>query len=288
MAIPLSLQENSILKKRIIALILCAGEGTRIKDYAENIPKPLIKVKSENDRTILETILYHLGKQEIERIIIIVGHLRKNIEEFIDIIKKKDVFLSKDIATLYAELYKLGPLFSFLTITEDDSIYLKNKLYLILPGDTLFKLELLNKIISEIETVLNETPNPIIVFYREIKVNILKQKNPLLTTISIAQINKSSSKKLLNQIIQKKLNQLSEEETVKQIIPIFLINYDYTEKISKYQILDTVSTIRGIINYSIADGATIYAIQIPSELEFYDIDSISDLVYYEGLRKKEQ
>ncbi len=287
MVIQLSRPRNDVVEI-IKVIILCAGEGTRIKEYPEVIPKPLIRVKSEDNRPILELILRDIFEQGIERAVIVTGHLRKKIEKFINSLKKNNVYSNKNLETLYSERYKLGPLFSLLKITEAESVFTKNALFMIVPGDTLFKLELLNEILMSIDNTLHKAPNPLTVFYREITVGALKQKHQQSTSISIAQINKLGSKKILNQIVQTELNEFSEEEIINQVIPVFLLNYDYIEKISRYQILYRIQTIREVMNYSITEGVVINAVQIQTEAEFYDIDHIPDLEYYEKLRKEEQ
>ena len=59
MAIQLSQQKNKI-KKKIQAIILCAGEGVRIKEHYKEIPKALIPIPNKNDIPILKDTINKL------------------------------------------------------------------------------------------------------------------------------------------------------------------------------------------------------------------------------------
>ena len=66
-------------KKNITAIILCGGEGQRLRPITEEIPKPLIKIKNN---PILYYIIEHLKKYNITKYVIATGYKSNKIEEY--------------------------------------------------------------------------------------------------------------------------------------------------------------------------------------------------------------
>lgn len=64
--------------KLLKAIILCGGQGTRLKPITYEIPKPLLPVQG---KPILEHILDLLKKYEINEIMLAVGHLKEKIKK---------------------------------------------------------------------------------------------------------------------------------------------------------------------------------------------------------------
>ncbi len=60
------------------AIILAAGFGQRLSPITEKTPKALVKV---NGVSLLENALKYLAEQEIDEVIIVVGHLKDKIME---------------------------------------------------------------------------------------------------------------------------------------------------------------------------------------------------------------
>ena len=71
------------IKKKITAVILCGGKGSRLKPLTNKIPKPLIKINGEE---ILSYIIKHILSYNIENLLILTGYKQKKIKTFI---KKK-------------------------------------------------------------------------------------------------------------------------------------------------------------------------------------------------------
>ena len=71
------------ITNKLIVILLCAGEGRRMKDMTSKIPKPLLTVPSLNDKHIIEINLERLKKTGIKNIIIVVGHLGNLINDYI-------------------------------------------------------------------------------------------------------------------------------------------------------------------------------------------------------------
>ena len=69
MVIELSLLKNDV-KEKLSIVILCAGEGTRLKKITKTVPKPLIKLEALNGISILHhtiNTLINFVKQKILR-----------------------------------------------------------------------------------------------------------------------------------------------------------------------------------------------------------------------------
>lgn len=269
--------------KKITVVILCAGEGVRLEDFVKEIPKPLIKIKSIGNIPILQYTLQNLKKFAIDHIIIVKGHLGKKIDEFIDSFIQSNHDLEGKMSLIDASSrYKLGPLYSFLSITSDKNL-LKKNIYLVIPGDTIFQFSLLDDIMNLISKNLTIAQKFPIVFYRKINIDFLKNNHQeaskkTLKTISIVEIVERHTKKLLKKIYQQDIIKFSDIENINQIVPIFMFPYKFITKIIKIEKKASVKTIREIINFAIEQGSKIYVEEVESKYGFYDIDYKSDLI----------
>ena len=68
--------------KKLSVIILCGGEGMRLRPITNNIPKPLVQI---NDKPILFYIINHLLKYQISDYIIATGYKSEKIEDFMNI-----------------------------------------------------------------------------------------------------------------------------------------------------------------------------------------------------------
>ena len=59
-------------------LLLCGGEGTRLYPLTKKIPKPLVKIKN---KTIIDHIIAHLCKYNLNEYLICSGYKSAMIEE---------------------------------------------------------------------------------------------------------------------------------------------------------------------------------------------------------------
>ena len=91
---PLLPRVNNILEK-ILTVILCAGEGERLKRITQHTPKPLIRIKSLDNNPIIHNIINNLIKLKISNISLVIGHLGPNIKKYINEIKEKNNILDK-------------------------------------------------------------------------------------------------------------------------------------------------------------------------------------------------
>ena len=278
--------EKSFFLEKIIPVILCAGEGVRLKEVTSKIPKPLILIKSIDNKPILRHTIDLLLRVGVNRIAIVKGYLGNKIDDFIDKLKHERADLKEKLVGVDAfDQYKLGPLYSFLSITKTTNLFRRNYIYLILPGDTIFEYELLNEIFSLLEENFKLKQKDPIIFFRQIMGSYLKQKDKS-EQISCIDIEKINSKRFLKSIKQVKVSTISNSESINQIIPIFLFPWDFIQEIIKAEKEISVKTIREAVNHLINQGNRIFVVKIDRKFNFYDIDNKFDLMELEKLKIK--
>ena len=280
----MSLQKNKSIDK-ISVVILCAGEGTRIKDLTKNIPKPLLKIQALNNNSILHDTIDKLVSLGINDIMIVKGHLGEKIEKFVKSLinnkpELKDIIRIIDSGTRY----KLGPLYSFLSIAKsvlDDENVL---VYLVIPGDTIFQEDLLNCVLSLVIDNISSIKHHPLAFYEDVQINTLKDKFKEKThaLISVSEIDKRTDGYFLKKIIQKELHSLFNSEQVSYLIPVFALSRSIIKEIIELEEKMPVRTIKEVINLFTEGGKEIYAMRVPNEYEFYDIDDKLDLLSLNG------
>jgi NDP-sugar pyrophosphorylase family protein len=109
------------------AVILCAGDGERLKPLTEKTPKPLIEI---NGKPLLSYILFSLP-DEISEVHIVIKEKHNNFfKDYLESLKKK-----KNIKLFYQDENKKGTFFALMTVKN----YFKNeKKFLVLNGDDIF------------------------------------------------------------------------------------------------------------------------------------------------------
>ncbi|MFX1392931.1 MAG: sugar phosphate nucleotidyltransferase [Promethearchaeota archaeon] len=269
------------MKKKIIAIILCAGEGIRLKKITKNIPKPLITLKGLNNISILEHSINILNEFGTHRIVIVKGHLGSKIDEVISSIKNASSILKKKLVIIDSGIqYKLGPLYSFLSITKRKNLISKNYIYIVIPGDTIFQFNLLSQIFRSIMNNFDLIQKFPLIFYREIVISDLREQQ-ISKTIFIADIEKKDFKCFLRGFKQYNLQDSSDSDIISQIIPVFIFSFGFINEVIEFEKKISVNTIREIINYMIKIGKEIIAIEIEKEFNFNDIDYETDLIRFE-------
>lgn len=63
------------------AIILAGGLGTRLSSIVKNVPKPMAQI---NSRPFIDFIFYFLHKNNIDRVVIAVGHKKEIIKEYLN------------------------------------------------------------------------------------------------------------------------------------------------------------------------------------------------------------
>ena len=272
--------------EKIIPVILCAGEGVRLKEITSKIPKPLIMINALDNKPILRHTIDLLLKVGVNRIAIVKGYLGNKIDDFIDkLIQERSDLKEKLVGVDALDQYKLGPLYSFLSITKSNNLFRPNYIYLILPGDTIFEYELLNEIFSLLEENFKLKQKDPIIFFRQIMGSYLKQQDKS-EQISFIDIEKINSKRFLKSIKQVKVSTISNSESFNQIIPIFLFPWDFIQEIIKAEKEISVKTIREAVNHLIKQGNRIFVVKIDRKYNFYDIDNKFDLMELEKVEEK--
>lgn len=283
MGIVLSILKNEV-KKNLSIVILCAGEGTRLKKITKTTPKPLIKIEPLNGNAILYYSINNLLNFEIDKIAIVIGHLGVSIREYISTLKKDDHTLQDKLIIIDTEnQYKLGPLYSFLSITKNKSFFTRNNYYLVIPGDTIFDYSILKEIIFIVSKNYNLIHKYPFVFYRTIGLKPLEELYSINRIISNAEIAKFGSEIILKKISQLKIRDNLSENTLNQLIPITALSYDSINEVLNMNRENLNKTVWETLNSLIFNGKKVLAFEIGCTHQFYDIDNKKDL---KSLKKK--
>ncbi len=273
----MSLPENKF-KEKLTIVILCAGEGKRLKKITKVTPKPLLKIRTQETEVILQNIIFKLIKLGITRIVIIIGHLGEKISEFVSRQTKNDILLQNKIVIIDSEnQYKCGPLHSFLSITKNKSIFNDDTNFILIPGDTIFDLNLLQEIFSIISKNYESIQTHPCVFYRTIKLKKLRETHKKNKIISNAELDKSDSEIVLKRISQLKIRNGPSDAIINHLIPVFVLSYDFIDKILNLKDNIPVTTVWETLNYMISNKKKIIAFIIESKYQFHDIDDKNDL-----------
>lgn len=130
------------------AVILAAGEGTRLRPLTRKKPKPLVQI---NEKPILEYTLAELP-EIIAEVIFVIGYKKEKIKNYLQKRdnKRKITFIEqKDFKGTADALFQCEPIFK------------KEERFLVLNGDDLYKKEDLKKLCQEQRALLGKhTENP--------------------------------------------------------------------------------------------------------------------------------
>ena len=283
---------NTKFMENLTIVILCAGEGKRAKGIADDIPKPLIKVESLKNQSILTILISHLYRFGIKSIVIVTGYLSKQIEKNIISFQTKNLYKSETIIFNNAgNRYKLGPLHSFLSITRNKTVFKTDKLFLVIPGDTIFDYKLMEEIFNLLKENFAEANQNSIIFYRrttKIALNKETEKYGLMRNkmVSCVRTKEKSSKQYVKEIYKKNIYASSDEEEFNQIIPAFIITYDYVKNFEVLANKIKMNKIVDAINLSIKNSREFLACRVKSDQNFYDIDTALDLTFLNRYYKK--
>ncbi len=120
------------MEKKITAVILAGGFGTRIKHLLPNIPKPMATVLN---KPFLEWIIRYLHQQNINDFLLSTGYLSQVIEEYFN-----KILLDNLTIKCYEELEPLGTGGGFINAVNQDNS--NSDYWLVANGDSLIFTDL--------------------------------------------------------------------------------------------------------------------------------------------------
>ena len=118
------------------AILCAAGQGSRLRPFTDNIPKPLVKI---GEKTILEYVLNNISRCGITEVVVLVGYNS-------DKVKKTIGFNYKDCNIKYYvnEDYKNTENMDTLWLARKEV----NEGFILLNADVLFHAELLKRLLN--------------------------------------------------------------------------------------------------------------------------------------------
>lgn len=107
------------------AIILAAGMGKRLKELTQNNTKCMVKV---NGVSLIDRMLHQIQKQNVERIVIVVGYEREKLKEYIATlgITTPITFIDNSIYDKTNNIYSLSLASNYLC--EDDTLLFESDL----------------------------------------------------------------------------------------------------------------------------------------------------------------
>ncbi|MDD5689125.1 MAG: phosphocholine cytidylyltransferase family protein [Caldisericia bacterium] len=210
------------------AILLVAGQGTRLKPLTETMPKCLVEV---NGKAILANALENLARCNVEESILVVGYLKEKIKEKIgeELNGMKITYIDNDLYEQTNNTYSLW--LAIKNLHED---------LLILEGDVFFEEKLLKEFMKDERENLTivEKYNPILdgtfVEVREeqkITSWIHKKDRPVgftpenkYKTVNIHKFSAEFIKKWLKPILKKHIEETGGEEPIEFIFSELIKN----------------------------------------------------------------
>ncbi|MGY9002573.1 MAG: phosphocholine cytidylyltransferase family protein [Rhodospirillales bacterium] len=158
--------------KKIKAIILAAGVGSRIRPLTDNCPKCMLKIRGV---TILERMLMHIQACGINEVVFVLGYLQEQIKVFV-----KKAFPELDAHFIVNDRYTVTNTGYSLMLTED---FVKGSSFVKFDADVVFDKKILKNILAsddqnvlciDKEIHLDETA---ILLFAELKVMMAHEEN---------------------------------------------------------------------------------------------------------------
>lgn len=120
------------------AVILAAGYGKRIGELTNFLPKPLIPVVN---KPILQHVIERLYEAGLNDLIVVVGHLKDQINSFLTNFQYKKV----KITIRQAENFDKGPIYSFAAALDE----IGKESFLLIPADFLVEPSIISDFVQK-------------------------------------------------------------------------------------------------------------------------------------------
>jgi len=154
-----------MVDRKIKAVILAAGVGSRIKPLTDNCPKSLLKI---NGKTILEMMISHIQRCGISEVVFVLGYLQDQIKNYV-----KTQFPDLVVHFITNEKYEVTNTGYSLMLTKN---FVLGSTFIKFDADVVFDINILKSLIaSEYDNCLCIDKN-INLDAEEIKV-IIRDKN---------------------------------------------------------------------------------------------------------------
>lgn len=287
------LSQEKINKRAIIPVILCAGKGTRLEKLTKKVPKPLIRLKSLNNNSILSYLIKNLINLQVNTIVLITGHLNEKIEAFVNCFIEDNREFQGVLTLIHSGSdYEKGPLYSLLSLIQNKKIFRDGNIYVILPGDTIFEKALLKEAFSLIYENLDIIQSKPCIFFQDMQagnlINSYKQNKKSITKfISILDSEDVKKGFIVKEIRKDDLNSASKEQYIKLVVPILILSYKFIKIFNELSVNNPVGEIREILNIYL-QKQTIFPFKLNSKNRFYDIDTLDDLSSFNQIKGKKK
>lgn len=271
MGIPLSPPENEV-----VAVILCAGKGTRLGELTKSFPKPLISIEALDRITILEDLIHKLENLGIQNILVIVGYESAKVKTLIERLKRSHEEIGEKVNVIDAKShFEKGPLYSFLAFTRNSRFFTQNNTYLVMPGDTFFEWEFLTQVVEKVKECKKNLEKTLFLFYRLIKRDDL---NEILEEKAISIIGEKKGPEGTSLMIKKfEPGKKPPENGIRQVLPLFLFSHAQVKTIIRLEKKESITTIKKAVNLMIFEGQNLELVELKGRHGFFDIDYLADL-----------
>ncbi|MFX1434111.1 MAG: hypothetical protein ACFFB1_10080, partial [Promethearchaeota archaeon] len=118
--------------------------------------------------------------------------------------------------------------------------------------------------------------------------NLYKPDKERVNFISILESDETKPKIMIEEIKKIDINSLPKEIWLKKIIPILVLNHSVLEILNKLSKSNPVEEIRELLNIYLKQNQKLIPFKIESKKQFYDIDTIEDLNYFNQLEREKK
>ncbi|MHA1278036.1 MAG: sugar phosphate nucleotidyltransferase [Candidatus Helarchaeota archaeon] len=229
------------------AVILAAGYGKRMGGLTKQLPKPLIPIVN---KPVLVHILENLIRIGIKDCIIVVGHLKDQIVEFLMNYNPKKL----EITIVESKEFKKGPIYSLAACID----IIRDEAFILLPADFIFDPSVLSEFIQR-----------------------TKKHNLALTYTKRVEERPYTAIRLSNDLIRPRVLEIVAKQTDEkyqgnQLLPILICRINFKSYIEKSVDLGYTQVIDAVNLYIQQDNKVI-GVQ-SHQGYWFDLDTIKDVL----------